>query len=75
MVAWVNARLFDIAPGFFPVAFSSQRLLHPLLFARFEVEGVTFHFFDNVLLLHLSFKSAKGVFNRLALLQFYFCQL
>ena len=35
---------------------------------------MTLYFFDNVLLLHLSFKSAKGVLDGLALLQFYFCQ-
>ena len=75
VVLWVNSGLFDVAPGFFPVAFPSQCLFHPFLFAGFEVEGVTLYFFNNVFLLYLPFKSAKGVFNRFALLQFYFCQL
>jgi hypothetical protein len=35
---------------------------------------MAFHFFDNVLLLDLTFEAAKGVFKRFALLKLYFCQ-
>lgn len=35
---------------------------------------MTFHLFDDVLLLHLTLKPAKGILNCFALLKFYFCQ-
>jgi len=35
---------------------------------------MTLDFLDDVFLLHLPLETAKGVFDRLALLQLYFCQ-
>ena len=42
-------------------ALARQRFFHALLFARLEVEGVTLHFLDNVLLLDFSLKTPQGV--------------
>jgi hypothetical protein len=55
-------------------ALSSQRFFHPLFLARFQVEGVTLHFLDNVLLLYLPFEAAKRVLEGLALLNSNFRQ-
>jgi hypothetical protein len=55
-------------------ALSSQRFFHPLFFARLQVEGVTFHFLDDVLLLYLPFEAAKRVLEGFALLNSYFGQ-
>ena len=52
----------------------SQRFFHPLFFTRFQVEGVTFHFFNDVLLLHFPFEAAKRVLEGFALLNSYFRQ-
>src|SRR5271157_6403445 len=43
-------------------ALARQRFFHTLSFARLEVEGVTLHFLDDVLLLDLSLKTPQGVF-------------
>ena len=47
--------------SFFPAALARQRFFHALLFARLEVEGMTLHFLDNVLLLDLTLEAAQGV--------------
>lgn len=49
-------------------ALSSQRFFHPLFLARFQIEGVTFHFLDDVLLLYLPFEAAKRILKGFALL-------
>jgi hypothetical protein len=67
-------RLFRFPAALLPVPFTCQRLLHPLLLTGLQIKGVTFYFFDDVLLLYLPLKPAKGVLNGFALLQFYFCQ-
>jgi hypothetical protein len=36
-------------------------LLNPELLTRLQIEGMAFHFFDDVPLLDLSFEAAKGV--------------
>jgi len=59
----------------FSSAFTCQRSFHTLLFAGLQVKGVTFHFLDDVFLLHLALEAAKGVFQRLALLKPNFCQI
>ena len=38
------------------------------------MEGMAFHFLDNVLGLDLTFEAAKGVFKRFTLLKLYFSQ-
>jgi len=42
----------------FAAALARQCFFHTLLFARLEVKGVTLHFLNNVLLLHLAFEAA-----------------
>jgi len=54
--------------SFLAIPFSCQRLFDPALFARLEVEGMTFHFLDDVFLLHLAFEAAQRIFKRLAFL-------
>jgi hypothetical protein len=66
--------LFHFPAILLPVPFAGQRLLGPELLARLQIEGMAFHFFDNVLLLDFSFEAAKGVFQRFALLKLYFSQ-
>ena len=46
----------------FAAALARQRFFHALLFARLEVEGVTLHFLDDVLLLDLALKTPQRVF-------------
>ncbi len=48
---------------FFAGALACQRFLHPLLLAGFQVEGVTFYFFNDVLRLHFPLEAAQGVFE------------
>jgi hypothetical protein len=67
-------KLFCFLTRLFAVAFPRQGFLHATLFTRLEIEGVTFDFFDNVLLLDLSLKAAQCVFKGLALLNSNFCQ-
>jgi hypothetical protein len=43
-------------------ALTRQRFFYALLFARLEVEGMTFHFLDDVLLLDLTLEAAQSVF-------------
>jgi hypothetical protein len=54
--------LLDFASSLLTVSFSSQGLLDPLLFTWFEIERMPFDLFDDVFLLHLSFKPAECVF-------------
>jgi|HubBroStandDraft_6_1064221.scaffolds.fasta_scaffold216563_3 hypothetical protein len=64
--------------GFFasllPAAFARQSFLHALFLAGFQIKGVTFHFLDDVFLLHFTLKASECVFEGLALLQSDFCQ-
>src|SRR5208337_1717645 len=60
--------------SFFAAALARQRFFYALLLARLEVEGVTLHFLNNVLSLHLALKATQGVLQRLALLNTYFGQ-
>jgi hypothetical protein len=66
--------LFDLPARFLAIALASQRLLDSFLLSRLQVEGVTFDFFDDVLLLYLTFEPSKGVLQSLALLKSYFSQ-
>ena len=54
--------LFNFPAILLPVPFAGQRLLDPELLARLQIEGMALHFFDDVLLLDLTFEAAKGVF-------------
>jgi hypothetical protein len=67
LVALFFARLLAIA-------LAGERLLHALLFARLEVEGVPLHLFDDVLGLHLPLETTKGILERLTFLYANLCQ-
>ena len=47
--------------SFLAAALARQRFFHTLLFARLEVKGVTLHFLNYVLLLHLALEATQGV--------------
>jgi hypothetical protein len=56
------------------IPLSRQRFLYAALFARFQVEGMTFYLFDDVFLLDLALKPAQCIFKRLAFLHANLCQ-
>ena len=58
----------------FAAALTRQRFLHSLFLARLKVEGVTFHFLNNVLCLNFALEAAQGILQGFALLNTYFCQ-
>jgi len=56
-----SGALFYFPARLLPVSFAGQGLLDPELLTRLEVEGVTLHFLNDVLLLDLTLEAAKGV--------------
>jgi len=56
------------------IPLSRQRFLHTAFLARFQVEGMTFNFLNNVFLLDLALKPAQCIFKRLAFLNANLCQ-
>ena len=60
--------------SFLTIPLARQRFFHATLFARLQVEGVTLHFLDDVLLLNLTLKPAQRIFKRLAFLYANLCQ-
>ena len=56
-----NVELVLLFTSLFAATLARQSFFHALLFARLEVEGVTFHFLNNVLLLDLTFKPPQSV--------------
>jgi hypothetical protein len=52
----------------FAIPLACQRLFYATLFARLQIEGMTFHFLNDVFLLNLAFKPAQCIFKRLAFL-------
>jgi len=60
--------------SFFSAAFACQSFLDALPFAGLQVEGVTFHFLDDVFLLHLALKTSQRVLKVFTFLDTYFCQ-
>ena len=59
---------------FLASSLASQRSLHALFLARFQVKGVALNLLDNVFLLHLALESAQSVLEGFALLKPDFCQ-
>jgi hypothetical protein len=59
MLIW---KLLHLTTTFLSVSLTSQSLLGPLLLPRLQVKRVTFDFFDDVFLLHLTLEATKGVF-------------
>ena len=60
---------------FLSAAFARQCFFHALLLARLQVEGVPLDLLDDVFLLHLALEATQCIFEGLALLKSYFCQL
>jgi len=54
--------------------FPSQRGLHALFLAGFQVEGVALNLLDNVFLLYLALEAAQSILEGFPLLKPYFCQ-
>jgi hypothetical protein len=50
--------LLGVSSAFLAIALACKRFLRPLLFTRFQVEGVSFDLLDNVFLLDLALKAA-----------------
>ena len=69
---WCN--LIRVSANFFPCTLLSQSLFHSASLARLQVIGVTFHLFDDVLLLYLPLKPAQRIFERFAFLNTNLCQ-
>src|SRR5215510_13137522 len=67
-----SSRLLQLASELLSVPLARQRLLGATLVTRFQVEGMLLDVLDDVFLLDLPLEPAKGTFNRLALLDFYF---
>ena len=66
--------LYRFSPNLFAAAFSGQCLFDALFFSRFQVEGVSFDFLDNVFLLNLAFESPQRVFDGFPILNTNFSQ-
>jgi hypothetical protein len=60
---------------FLPAALARQCFFYALLLARLQVKGVTLDLLDDVFLLHFALESTQCIFEGLALLKSYFCQL
>src|ERR1039458_9239653 len=56
------------------IPLARQSCLDAALFTGLQVVGVTFHLFDDVLLLYLPLKPAQRIFERLAFLYANLCQ-
>lgn len=68
-------KLFRFVPGFFSISFPCQSCFHSSLLARFQIKGMSFNFFDNVLLLNFAFEPAQCIFKRFAVLKSYLSQI
>ena len=60
--------------SFLTATLACERFFHPLLLAGLQVKGVTFHFLDDVFLLHLALETAKRVLEGFTLLKSDFSQ-
>ena len=56
-----NVELVLLFASLLAATLARQSFLHALFFARLEVEGVTLHFLDDVLLLDLALKPPQSV--------------
>ena len=69
-----NDDLVLLFTSFLTIPLSRQRFLYAALFARFQVEGMTFYLFNDVFLLDLALKPAQCIFKRFAFLNTNLCQ-
>src|SRR5689334_10319162 len=60
--------LFLLLAGLLAAALARQRFFHAFLLARLQIKGVPLDLLDDVLLLHLSLKTAQRVLEGLAFL-------
>src|ERR1700744_964966 len=60
--------------SFLAIPLTCQCFLHALLFAWFQIKGVTLDFLDDVLLLNLALEATQCIFERLAFLNANLCQ-
>jgi hypothetical protein len=67
--------LFLFFACFLTAALARQCFLDPFLLTGLQVKGVTFHFLNDVFLLHLPLEATQSVFERFAFLQSDFSQL
>ena len=70
----IRRRLILLFTSLLTIPLARQRFLDAALFAGLEVEGVTLHFLDDVLLLYFTLKPAQCIFERFAFLHANFCQ-
>ncbi len=68
-------KLFRFVPGFLAVSFPRQSCFYSSFLARFQIKGMSFNFFDNVLLLNFAFEPAQCIFERFAFLKSYLSQI
>jgi len=69
-----SGSLILFVPGLFACSLASQGRFDSLLLTRFQVERMSFDFFYDIFLLHLTFEAAKRVFQGLSVLKSYFSQ-
>ena len=74
-LAWQPIVLVLLFACFFSAALTGQRFFYALFFARLQVKGVTLDLLNNVFLLHFALEATQCIFEGLALLKSYFCQL
>ena len=68
-------RLVLLFTSLFAIPLARQCFLDATLFTGLQVVGVTFDFLDDVFLLNLALKPAKGILKRLAFLYANLCQI
>lgn len=70
---YCDCKLFNHSAIFLTVAFTRERRFKAALFAGRDIEGVSFHFANNIFLLHLTLKATESAFQRLIVAQLDFC--
>ena len=73
-ISFQENRLFDILVSLLTVPLAGEGFFGSLLFAGFQVEGVTLNLLNDVLLLDLALETAQRAFQRLTILHEYFSQ-
>ena len=69
--AWFDR---GVACALFAIPLARQRGFDALLFARFQIERVALHFFDDVFLKDLPLEAPQRTVERFALMDMDFCQ-
>jgi len=66
-------KLFNHAAIFLTITFACERRFEAALFARRNIEGVSFHFANDVFLLHFTLEATESAFERLVVAELDFC--